>query len=166
MLRLRFRTAAPMAALAIGMIPGALSAATSSPQSVMHALSGNWICITHTSDKKTYKETDSNAMYGKWLKISSTFPAQNGQPAGTGQTFLSYDGQSKRWIIAGVSTNGDYFVDYSKSSAFDGSQWYDGYPNMHGSAIVHMTSTQYTVDSKGPGSQGRTMTTHEVCTKQ
>lgn len=141
-------------------------AAAPSPQATVQGLVGSWSCVSHSSDNKTYRESDVDTMYGKWLKISSTYPAQNGRAAGTGQAFFGFDAQNKRWIIAGVDTSGEYYVNYSNSPVFDGSQWYDGYPNAHGSAIVHMMSTQYTVDSKGPGPQGKTIASHLVCTKQ
>jgi hypothetical protein len=101
-----------------------------------------------------------------WLKLAGTFLAQNGEPAGTSTLFFGYDGKHARWVVTGADTTGSYFTNYSNSANLNGSQWYDGYPNNHGSAIVHSTSTTYTVDSKGPGPKGKVITTHEVCTKQ
>jgi hypothetical protein len=160
-------TVAGIAALTLIATPQVLSAATASQQATVQGLVGTWSCVSHTSDNKTYRATDVDTMYGKWLRVSSTYPAQNGSPAGTEQAFFGYDAKNSRWIIAGVSTSGDYYVNYSNSPSFNGSQWYDGYPNMHGSAVVRMTeSTQFTVDSKGMGPQGKTITRHEVCTRQ
>jgi hypothetical protein len=156
---------AGLAAFAFSSLPAVISAA--SPQATVQGLVGNWSCISHSSDNKTYRATDVDTMYGKWLKIDSTYPAQNGEPAGTEQAFFGYDSKHGRWIVTGVSTSGEYFMNYSNSTNFNGSQWYDGFPNQHGSAVVGLTPyTRYTVDSKGPNEQGKTITTHEVCTKQ
>ena len=155
------------AALGLMSIPAALSAAAASQQATVQALVGTWSCVSHTSDNKTYQSTDVDTMYAKWLKISSSSPAQNGDPAGTEQAFFGYDPKHSRWIIAGVTTEGEYFVNYSNSAVFNGSQWSDGFPNNHGSAVVHMTqSTSYTVDEKGPNAAGKMITSHEVCTRQ
>jgi hypothetical protein len=161
----RVIAATALAGLAFAAVAG-IAPAAMSQQSSLQSLLGSWTCVAHSSDGKTYHETDVNTMYGKWLKSDSKYPAQNGDPAGTGQSFIGYDSMSKRWVIAGVDTAGEYFVNYSNSANMDGSTWHDGYPNMHGSAIVHMTSTQYVVDTKGPGAGGKTVTSHEVCTKR
>jgi hypothetical protein len=143
----------------------AVRAAASSQQASVQSLVGTWSCVSHSSDNKTYKETDVDTMYGQWLRIASTYPAAYGVPAGTGQSFFGYDAKAKRWILVGIDTAGEYYVNYSNSTNFDGSQWADGFPNMHGSAVVHMMSSQYTVDSKGPGASGKVVTSHLVCAK-
>ncbi len=157
--------AAAAAVVALAAISSAASAAAT-PQDSVQSLVGTWSCVTHSSDNTTSKDTDVDAMYGKWLKIDSTFGAGGGQAAGTSHAFFGYDGKAKRWIFTGVDSNGNYFMNYSGSPAFNGSQWSDGFPNNHGSAVVHMTNTtQYIVDSKGPGAGGKTVTSHEVCTR-
>jgi hypothetical protein len=165
MTRLRPHIAiAGFAAFAFFSIPAGISAA--SQQATVQGLVGTWNCITHTSDHKTYRGTDVDTMYGRWLKIESAYPAQNGEPAGTAQIFFGYDSKHNRWIVGGVDTGGNYFMNYSNSTNFDGSQWHDGFPNQHGSAVVSLTPyTRYTVDSKGPNEQGKMVTSHEVCTK-
>lgn len=85
----------------------------------MQSLVGTWNCISHGSDKKTYRETDTDAMYGNWLRIDASYPAQNGQPAGTGVTFFGYDSKNKRWVVTGVGTDGSYFTASSTSPAFN-----------------------------------------------
>jgi hypothetical protein len=158
---------AATAALALFAITAAASAASGSQQATVQGLVGTWSCVSHTSENKTFHGTDVDTMYGKWLAIDETFPAQNGEAAGTARVFFGYDPKHSRWIVAGVDTNGAYFVNYSNSPSFDGAQWYDGYPNNHGSAVTHLKPyTQYTVDSKGPNAQGKIVTDHEVCTKQ
>jgi hypothetical protein len=159
-------TAIPgVAILALLVIPAVTSA--SSQQAAVQDLAGTWTCVTHSSDGKTYQATVVDTMYGKWLKVDSTYPAENGEPAGTGQAYFGYDPKHSRWIFNGVNTSGEYFTNYSSSTNLDGSQWHDGYPNMGGSAVVHLTShTKYTVDSKGPNERGKMITEHEVCTKQ
>lgn len=151
-------------AFAFFAIPVVTSAA--SQQATVQGLVGSWSCVTHTGDNKTYREADVDTMYGKWLKIESTYPAQNSEPAGTAQIFFGYDSKHNRWIVAGVDTGGNYFINYSNSTNFDSSQWHDGFPNQHGSAVVSLTPyTRYTVDSKGPNAQGKMVTSHEVCTR-
>jgi hypothetical protein len=162
----RYIAMAGIAVFALFVAPSSLSAAAPQ-QATVEGLVGSWSCVSHTSDNKTYRGSDVDTMYGKWLKINSTFPAQNGEPAGTEQAFFGYDSKHGRWIVTGVGTGGDYFMNYSNSSNFDGSQWYDGFPNNHGSAVAHLTAyTRYTVDSKGPNAQGKIVTEHEVCTRQ
>lgn len=141
--------------------------ATSSQQATLRSFVGSWTCLTHSSDNMTFHESDVDTMYGNWLKVDSEYPAQNGQPAGTGVTFFGYDPKNKRWIVTGVGNEGSYFTAYSNSPNYDGAKWIDAYPNDHGTAIVHVTSNnRYTLDTTAPGAAGKTMTQHAVCTRQ
>jgi hypothetical protein len=97
---------------------------------------------TRATTRLVVRPVDS--MYGKWLKIAGTYAAQNGESAGTGLTFFGYDSQHSRWIVTGVDTGGCYFVNYSNASSFNGSQCYDGHPDMRGSGVVHLTPYTHT----------------------
>lgn len=161
-----FRVALP-AAVAAGILTTTIAWAASPQQSTIQSFVGTWSCVTHSSDNKTYRETDTDAMYGNWLRIDAAYPAQNGQPAGTGVTFFGYDSKNKRWVVTGVGTDGSYFVSTSTSPAFNGSHWSDQYPADHGTAVLHMTqATQYSMDMQNPGAKGKMMTQHAVCTRQ
>jgi hypothetical protein len=163
---LRCSAITAIAICALASSAGFASAATSSQQATVQGLVGNWTCITHESDNKTFRESDIDTMYGNWIRVNSSYPAQNGQPAGTGATFLGYDARNKRWIVTGVGTEGSYFTAYSNSPNYDGSKWVDAYPNDHGTALVHViSSTQYSLDTTNPGAQGKTVTAHTVCTR-
>ncbi|MBV9276673.1 MAG: hypothetical protein JOZ97_00395 [Candidatus Eremiobacteraeota bacterium] len=143
------------------------SLAGSSPQqSTIRGFVGSWTCITHSSDNKTYRETDTDTMYGDWLRVNSSYPAQNGAPASTGTTFLGYDSRKKLWVATGVGTDGSYFTSVSTSSQFNDSHWSDQYPADHGTAVLRMTqSTQYSMDTQTPNGKGKMMTDHEVCVR-
>jgi hypothetical protein len=166
MVSFRLGIAAALIAGITATLPS-LAIAASPQQATVRSLVGTWSCITHGSDKKTYRETDTDAMFGNWLRIDSAYPAQNGQPAGTGVTFFGYDAKNKRWVVTGVGTDGSYFMASSTSPAFDGAKFSDQYPNDHGTAVLHMSSSaQYSMDTQGPGSNGKMMTQHVVCTRQ
>jgi hypothetical protein len=142
-------------------------AGASSQQATIAGFVGTWNCTTHGSDNKTYHETDADAMYGNWLRIDASYPAQNGQPASTSVTFFGYDAKHTRWIVTGVGTDGSYFTSVSMSPTFNGSKWTNQYPADHGTAVIHMTqATQYSMDTQGPSPQGKMMTQHAVCVKQ
>ena len=143
----------------------AASAAASAQQATVKSLTGNWTCVTHTSDGKTWHESDANTMWGTWLKVDATYPAQNGQPAGTGMTFFGYDAKHSRWIVTSVDTGGGYSSSYSNSPAWSGSKWHDGYPNNNGSGSVTASANQFVIDGSGPNDQGKVVTSHEVCSK-
>jgi hypothetical protein len=143
----------------------ATMAAASPQQTELQSLVGHWTCVTHSSDGKTYKETDENAMWGTWVKVDSTYPAQNGQPAATGIGVIGYDAKHHRWFSDGFDTNGGYGSGYSNSATLAGSKWFDGYPNNNGGATVTMSKNQYSVDSKGAGTNGKMTTSHQVCTR-
>jgi hypothetical protein len=161
----RFATIAA-GAVALVAISAGTSAAAGSPQATVQGLVGNWTCVSHSSDNATFQESDVDTMYGKWLKIVSTYAAQMGAPAGTGTAFFGYDARNRRWIVTGAGTSGDYYVNYSNSPDFDGAKWHDGYPDRHGTAVMHLTAfTRYTIDSVGPNPQGKDVTAHEVCVR-
>ncbi|MBV9056646.1 MAG: hypothetical protein JO078_03150 [Candidatus Eremiobacteraeota bacterium] len=159
---------ATLAATAALVLPAALrAAAASSPQqTTIRGFVGSWTCVTHSSDNKTYRETDTDTMYGDWLRVNSSYPAQNGAPASTGTTFLGYDSKKKQWVATGVGTDGSYFTAVSTSPQFNDSHWSDQYPADHGTAVLRMTqSTQYSMDTQTPNGKGKMMTDHEVCVR-
>jgi hypothetical protein len=163
----RIAIAAAITAFGLVAVAPAMAAAASAQQTTIKGFVGTWTCVTHSSDSKTYGETDIDTMFGDWLKIESAYPAQGGGPAGNGVTFFGYDSKHSRWIVTGVGTDGSYFTSVSMSPAFDGSKWTDQYPNDHGTAVLHMTkATEYTMDTQMPNPKGKTMTQHAICTKQ
>ncbi|MBV8116951.1 MAG: hypothetical protein JOZ01_03175 [Candidatus Eremiobacteraeota bacterium] len=136
-------------------------------QTALQRLAGTWTCVTHGSDNTTFRETDVDTMFANWLSISSTYPAQNGQPGGSGSTYLGYDSKNKRWVITGVGTDGSYFTAYSNSRNYDGSHWVDAYPADGGTAVIHMpASNRYMLDSSLPNAQGKIVVEHAVCTRR
>jgi hypothetical protein len=156
-----------IAVVAFAAVWASAPAASSPQQATVQGLVGTWSCITHTADNKTYHETDVDTMFGKWLKISASYSAQNGGTAGNGVTFVSYDTKTRRWIVTGASTDGAYFMATSASPNFDGSKWTDQYPNDHGTAVLHLTPyTKYTMEMTGPNEKGKMTTSRAVCTKQ
>ncbi len=156
--------AATVAASFIVVMPAAAGA--SAAQAALQELTGTWTCVSHSSDSTTFRETDTNTMYGNWLRTSSAFAAQAGAPGGTGVSFIGYDVKKARWVITGVDTNGSYFTAASSSPDLDGSVWMDTYPADNGGAVLHLVSaTQYILDSHGPGPQGTMTTSHTVCNK-
>jgi hypothetical protein len=161
-----FRYAGAVAIAVFALVAISVAVATASPQQMtVQSFVGTWNCVTHTGDNKTYHETDTDSMWGNWLKISSTYPAQGGQPAATGMGIFGYDGKQGRWYVASADTLGNYSSNYSTSKSLGGSTWHDGYPNNGGTATVSMSKNQYVVDGKGPGPNGKMMTTHQVCTR-
>jgi hypothetical protein len=163
----RYLTPAAFAMLGLLSISPALGAASSPQQATVESFVGTWACITHSSENKTYRETDVDSMYGNWLRINSSYPAQNGAPAGTGVTFFGYDAKNKHWVVTGVGTDGSYFIATSSSPEFNGSKFMDQYPSDHGTTVLHMTkSTEYSMDTQAPNDKGKTMTQHAVCTRQ
>lgn len=159
-----FRSVAALLAVAfIAVFPGVAGAA-SAQQATLQKFVGTWTCVT-TTGKQTYRETDVDTMYGNWVRSSGSYPAQGGQPAGTSTTFFGYDGKSARWVVTGVGTNGSYFTASSSSPNFNGSSWSDIYPADHGGAVIHMASSQYTMDSHDPDGKGKMSTSHTVCKK-
>jgi hypothetical protein len=163
----RIVIAAAITVFGLVAVAPAMAAASSAQQATVKGFVGTWTCVTHSSDSKTYRETDVDTMFGDWVRVESTYPAQNGGPAGSGVTFLGYDSKHARWIVTGVGTDGSYFTSVSMSPAFDGSKWTDQYPNDHGTAVLHMTkATEYTMDTQMPNPQGKMMTQHAICIKQ
>ncbi len=161
-----FRMWIPTVALT-ALLTWPIAAGASSAQDSLRGLVGTWSCVTHSSDNKTYRETDVDTMYGNWLHVSSTYPGQNGQPEGSGTTFFGYDSTNKRWVVSGIGTDGSYFIATSSSPTIDGSHWSDQYPADGGTAVFHMIqTTQYTLDSQAPGDKGTTVTSHAICTRQ
>lgn len=149
-----------------GLAAGGSSAGSMTPAQTMHALLGHWTCVTQDSTHHTTRETDTYQMWGAWLHDASSFPAQNGSPAGQGESFIRYDSSAGRWVITGVDTMGVYFTASSSSHTFNGSHWVDNYPADGGWANLHMTSAnQVILDSSGPDGHGHTVTSHQVCTR-
>ena len=141
------------------------SATPTMQASTLQGIAGTWTCITQAGGK-TYHETDVDSMYGKWLKIESTYPAQNGDPASTGMTFLGYDSKRGHWVVTGLGADGSYFTATSTSPKYDGSTWTDAFPADHGTAVIHMPSNaRYTLDASQPGDKGKMETSHSVCTR-
>ena len=143
------------------------AAATSPQQTTLQGFVGTWKCVTHASGNITFSETDTDTMFGNWLKIESVYPAQAGQPATSGVTYAGYDAKKHQWVTTGVGTDNSYFVATSTSPTWDGAKWTDVYPADHGTAVTHGPSGgKYTLVSSGPGASGKMMTYSSVCTKQ
>lgn len=160
----RAATACIGAAAFVSTLAGA-SAAPSTQLTTLQGLVGTWTCVTQVGGTM-YHETDVDGMYGKWLKIESSYPAQGGQPPTTGTTFFGYDSKHARWVVTGLGEDGSYFTAISTSPKYDGSTWTDVFPADHGTAVIHMPSNaRYTLDAKVPGDQGKMETTHAVCTR-
>ncbi|HEV3195930.1 MAG TPA: hypothetical protein VGZ06_07300 [Candidatus Cybelea sp.] len=108
----------------------------------MHRLTGRYECRQRDSGGQTWRLLTVNRPYGSWLRLDATYPAQNGQPAGS------------------------YYTRYSTSRDFNGSQWIDGDPADGGKAVVKViSSAEYTFDFASPTGPGKTARSHTVCTK-
>lgn len=158
-------TAIAATAAAIVVSSQTASLAASPQQTTLQALVGHWTCVTHGSDGKTWRESDTYTMWGPWLKDDSTYPAQNGQAAATGSGVLGYDAKHHRWYGDGEDTNGGYGSGYSNSANFGGSKWQAGFPNTPGTSTVSLSKNQYVIDSTGPNDKGKMVTSHQVCTR-
>jgi hypothetical protein len=114
-----------------------------------------------------WRSSDVYSMYGPWLRMNSTDPAQNGEKAYTRTGFFGYDAAHKRWIVTSVNTRGGYGISYSTSPSFNGASWSNGYPPEKGTATTHMTSSgSYTVDYSGQDDKGHAYSSHQICTKR
>jgi hypothetical protein len=143
-----------------------LSLTATTPQQDMHRLTGRYECRQRDSGGQTWRLLTVNRPYGSWLRLDATYPAQNGQPAGTAITFVGFDAAAKRWSIVSVSADGSYYTRYSTSRDFNGSQWIDGDPADGGKAVVKVISSgEYTFDFASPTGPGKTARSHTVCTK-
>lgn len=164
---LRRLTAAVIGVGAFAASLATASAAMSPQQTTLQSFVGTWKCVTRGSDNKAFDETDTDTMYGNWLKIEAAYPAQAGQPAITSTSYAGYDAKRHHWIITGVGTDNSYFTATSTSSTWDGAKWTDVYPVDHGTAVTHGPSGgKYTLVSSGPGPSGKMMTYTSACTKQ
>jgi len=154
--------------LGAGAFAALIATAYASPQqTTLQGFVGTWQCVTRTADNKTYNETDTDTMFGNWLKIDAAYLAQGGAPATSGATFVGYDAKHRRWVITGVATDDTYFTASSSSPAWDGSKWTNAFPNDHGTAVVHAPANgKYTVESSTPNMQGKMVMSHTICTKQ
>ncbi len=147
--------------LVIAAIVLSATAATQTQQ--VHGLVGTYACVNHESTGTTWRFTSVNEPYGAWLRASSTFAPQNGQPAQTAVTYVGYDPDAKQWNIVSVSNGGSYYTRASASHALDGSRWTDAYPADGAKAIIRTpNATEYTFDLTTP--QGAR--SHVVCTRQ
>lgn len=134
--------------------------AATHPQQV-HSLVGTYACVNRESTGTVWRFTSINEPYGAWLRASSTFAAQNGQPAQTAVTFVGYDAQAKQWNIVSISNDGSYYTRASTSRVLNGSRWTDAYPADGAKAIITIPSAgTYTFDLTTP--QG--VRSHVVCT--
>jgi hypothetical protein len=140
-----------------------LAAAAMTPAQQAHQLVGTHACVNHESTGTIWRFTSVNEPYGAWLRVSSTFAPQNGQPAQTAVTFIGYDPDAKQWNIVSVNQGGSYYTRASTSRDLNGSRWTDVYPADGAKAIVRIPSaTAYTFDLTTP--QG--VHSHVVCTRQ
>lgn len=150
------------AATALACAAGPMTA-----QQTLHNLIGSWSCTGHDSMHHTWRESDTYTMWGMWLRGDSSYPAQNGEPAGTGISLVRYDSHAGHWLIVGADTGGTAFTATSSSHAFDGSHWVDAYPADNGWANIHVNGMNaWTIDSSGPDGHGHTVVSHEVCTRR
>jgi hypothetical protein len=164
---LRFSSGAVAALIiAFGISTAMALSANSLTSQQVHSLVGTWSCVTHDSQHKTYHETDVDSMDGPWLRMLTTYPPQNGQPAATGTGFFGYDSKHGRWIVTSVDTTGEYSITVSTSHTLNGSQWTDAYPVDNATATFRTVgSTEFTVDVRAPDGHGNTVTSHQVCTR-
>ena len=147
-------TALPVIAALLFSAPP-LSSHAATPAQTLSTLVGTWNCVTTDSKHRIWRTVSTDVMFGRWLYMVSSYPAQNGQPAGTAAKYLGFDPPRHRWIVASIDASGDYYVMDSSSAAFSGSHWQDQYPHDNVTGYVQVQDAdQYTFDS--PGS-------HTVC---
>jgi hypothetical protein len=140
-----------------------LAVAAMPPAQQARQLVGTYACINHESSGTVWRFTTVNEPFGAWLRASSNFAPQNGQPAQTAVTYVGYDPGSKQWNIVSVSNGGSYYTRASTSRDLNGSRWTDAYPADGAKAIIRIPSpTEYTFDLTTPQGAG----SHVVCTRQ
>jgi hypothetical protein len=125
---------------ALAMFTAQSSAADLSSQ--VESLRGNYGCITRYADGRSYRFQTHNAMFGKWLRLDATFPAQGGLTAFTAVTFLGFDRAANRWDIVSVNPQ-SYYTRTSVSSQLADSRWNDEDPADGGRARLHIYGNQH-----------------------
>ena len=144
------------------------SLTATTPQQDMHRLTGRYECRQRDSGGQTWRlPSPSMDRSGSWLRLDATYPAQNGQPAGTAITFVGFDAAAKRWSIVSVSADGSYYTRYSTSRDFNGCRSGSTATSADGGkAVVKVISSgEYTFDFASPTGPGKTARSHTVCTK-
>lgn len=131
------------------------------------AIVGTFDCVTHAAGGVVWRFHSINRAWGAWVRVDTTFAPQNGQPADTASTFVGFDTQAKRWNIVSIDRDGTYYTRLSKSKAFDGSQWVDGYPADGAQAVIRVRGNrQYTFALVARRSHGQAQTSTTVCTRK
>lgn len=124
---------------------------------------GTFNCLTRAGTA-TFHFHSENHPWGVWVRADTTFPTQGGQPADVSSTFVGYDSDAKQWNIISIDRAGSYYTRMSKSPAFSGSHWTDGYPADGGQAVITVTPKQYSFDLTTPGTDGPHIS-HTVCSR-
>jgi hypothetical protein len=131
----------------------------------LSSIVGTFDCVTHASGGVVWRFHSVNRAWGAWVRADTTFAPQNNQPGDIASTFVGYDAQAKRWNIISIDTDGSYYTRYSRSGAFDGSQWADGDPADGGKAVIRVHGgEQYTFELV-VRRNGRDETSVTVCTR-
>jgi hypothetical protein len=126
----------------------------------IESMTGQYQCVTRYVKGPVFRFSTHNAPFGAWLRLDSTFAAQNGAAAFHAVTFLGIDPASKHWTIISVNPK-SYYTRSSASAQLDGSQWKDLYPADGGLAELHVFDrTHYRFDLTtppgGPADQSHT----------
>ncbi len=157
----------------------AASAAQSTPSTAhemvgLQFLVGTWHCTRTISTAgattvATVSEIETVVPRGtQWLHGSDTI-SYNGQMVGTEDDYIGYNARHGRWVLVSIDSHGNSQVETNPSSALNGTTWTVAYPSRANAMAVFRenSSRQYTSDSSWTSSHsGKTIKSHEVCTKQ
>jgi hypothetical protein len=129
------------------------------------SIAGTFDCVTRDNTGTVWRFHSVNRHWGSWVRADTTFAPQNGQTADTASTYVGFDASAKQWNIVSLDTGGSYYTRYSKSTAFHGSNWKDGYPSDGATAVIRVSSTGYTFDYTGAPKSGRSDRSLTTCSR-
>lgn len=133
-------------------------------EQMLHAIVGTYHCVDNDGTGHTTMYTSVNEVYGPWVHLVVTTPAQGGAAGDTNNAFVGYDRTAKRWDIVGADNQGYYYTRSSHSAHFNGSRWHNDYPADGGIAIIRtFGSKRYTFDLTTPNGKGASVREHAVC---
>ena len=158
---------AAVAATALGSSGASAAPTAQEAMSSVQFLVGTWSCAHTVGDfSGTYAETFANAMGGRWLRQTYTFPATSTEPAVQAEYFFEYDPRVPRWVRFGAHSNGQYYGMYSTSAGGAAWAWNYVLPSVKGTATwTKRSNTEYTIDGPEYSENGKLVTEHHRCTK-
>jgi hypothetical protein len=162
-IRRRSRLALIGILLVVGQCSTAKAAESLEP---MHSMVGNFSCVTRAASGPAWHFSTVNVLYGSWLRLDATYPAQNGTAQMRAVTFTGFDQSLGHWEIISIHDNGTFYSRRSDSKAFGRSEWIDDNPPDGARAQLKVVSdTWYSFDLTVPGAHGSAAASHTSCTR-